>query len=209
MKKQSTKEKIASQSLVLFAKQGYRETSVRDIAKAVGIQVGGLYNHYKNKDEILESLVGELMASAIVTIFEDKDPQELSKRGKALLTNIAMTFKLLSFDGKNEALLKLLMQEMYKNTAIRELYLEYFYQQNVKKLSAIFFTMMQNEQIHSSDPLVLANEFLSPLFFYQSQVILLKIDGRSTSSAVTLFEKHVDFFWESIRQQGVQQDTLF
>ena len=209
MKKQSTKEKILSRSLTLFAKQGFKESSVRDIAKAVGIQVGGLYNHFKNKDEILESLVGELMESAIVTIFEDKDPQVLSKRGKALLANIAMTFKLLSFDGKNEALFKLLMQEMYKNTKIRELYLEHFYQQNVKKLSAVFFTMMQNEQIHSSDPLVLANEFLSPLFFYQSQVILLKIDGKSTSSAVTLFEKHVDFFWESIRLLEVRQETLF
>lgn len=209
MKKTSTKEKILRKSLTLFAKQGFRETSVRDIAKAVGIQVGGLYNHFKTKDQILESLVGALMESAIVTIFEDKDPQELSERGKALLANIAMTFKLLSFDGKNEALFKLLMQEMYKNTHIRELYLEYFYQQNVKKLSAVFFTMMQNEQIHSADPLVLANEFLSPLFFYQSQVILLKIDGRSTSSAVTLFEKHVDFFWESIRIAEQRQETLF
>ena len=209
MKKQSTKEKILSRSLALFAKQGFKESSVRDIAKTVGIQVGGLYNHFKNKDEILESLVGELMESAIVTIFEDKDPQELSKRGKALLANIATTFKLLSFDGKNEALFKLLMQEMYKNSKIRELYLEHFYQQNVKKLSAVFFTMMQNEQIRSADPLVLANEFLSPLFFYQSQVILLKIDGKSTSSAVTLFEKHVDFFWENIRLQEPQQETLF
>ncbi len=209
MKKVSTKEKILNKSLALFAKQGFRETSVRDIAKAVGIQVGGLYNHFQNKEVILESLVGELMESAIVTIFEDKDPQELSKRGKALLANIATTFKLLSFDGKNEALFKLLMQEMYKNTKIRELYLEHFYQQNVKKLSAVFFTMMQNEQIDSSDPLVLANEFLSPLFFYQSQVILLKIDGKSTSSAVTLFEKHVDFFWENIKLQEARQDTLF
>ena len=209
MKKKSTKERIRSRSLSLFAKQGFSETTVRDIAKAVDIQVGGLYNHFKNKDEILESLVGELMESAIVTIFEDKDPQELSKRGKALLANIAMTFKLLSFDGKNEALFKLLMQEMYRNGKIRELYLEYFYQQNVKKLSAVFFMMMQNEQIRSADPLVLANEFLSPLFFYQSQVILLKIDKKSTSSAVTLFEKHVDFFWENIRLQEPQQETLF
>ena len=209
MRKQSTKEKILSRSLALFAKQGFKESSVRDIAKAVGIQVGGLYNHFKNKDEILESLVGELMESAIVTIFEDKDPQVLSKRGKALLANIATTFKLLSFDGKNEALFKLLMQEMYKNANIRDLYLEYFYQQNVKKLSAALFTMMQEEKIRSSDPLLLANEFLAPLFFYQSQVILLKIDGKSTSSAVTLFEKHVDFFWESIKIPEVQKDTLF
>ncbi|NKQ41760.1 MAG: TetR/AcrR family transcriptional regulator [Sulfurovum sp.] len=209
MKKISTKEKILSESLKLFAKEGFADTSVRDIAKAVGIQAGALYNHFKGKDQILESLVASLMESAIVTIFEDKDPQELSKRGKSLLSNIATTFKLLSFDSKNEALFKLLMQEIYKNSAIRDLYLEYFYQQNIKKLSSALFMMMQEEKIISSDPLMLANEFLSPLFFYQSQVALLKIDGRSTSSAVTLFEKHVDFFWGSIRIDKHQQETLF
>ena len=209
MKKMSTKERILAKSLSLFAKQGFKESSVRDIAKSVGLQPGALYNHFKNKDEILQTLLGSLMESAVVTIFEDKDPQELSKRGKALLMNIATTFKLLSFDGKNEALFKLLMQEMYKNTKIRELYLEYFYQQNIKKLSSVFFIMMQEERIRSSDPLMLANEFLAPLFFYQSQVALLKIDKKSTSSAVTLFEKHVDFFWKSIKIEEPRQDTLF
>ncbi len=206
MKKQTTKEKILDKSLKLFAKNGFADTSVRDIAKAVGLQQGALYNHFKNKDDILETLIDELMSSAIVTIFEDKDPAELSERGKSLLSNIAMTFKLLSFDGKNEALFKLLMQEMYKNAKIRDLYHEYFYQHNVKKLSAVLFLMMQNDRIKSSDPLMLANEFLAPLFFYQSQVVLLKIDAKSTSSAVTLFEKHVDFFWGNIK---IEKDTLF
>jgi AcrR family transcriptional regulator len=194
-----TKKRILEQALALFASQGFRETTVRDIAAAVGLQQGALYNHFANKDAILTALVGELMNSAIVTMFEEKTPGELYKRGKGLLMNIATTFKLLSFDGKNEALFKLMMQELYKNGDIRDLYHEYFYQQNIKKLSSALFLMMQDEMIRSFDPLLLANEFLAPLFFYQTQVSLLKLDGKSTSSAVTLFEKHVDHFWESIR----------
>ena len=194
-----TKEKILAKSLELFASKGFKETTVRDIASAVGLQQGALYNHFKNKDAILMALIDQLMSSAIVTIFEEKEPAELYKRGKSLLANIATTFKLLSFDGKNEALFRLMMQEMYKNSDIRDLYHEYFYQQNIKKLSAVFFMMMQEEMIRSSDPLLLANEFLTPLFFYQTQVVLLKLDGKSTSSAVLLFEKHVDYFWKSIR----------
>jgi len=195
----NTKEKILTHSLKLFASQGFKETTVRDIAAAVGLQQGALYNHFKNKDAILTALIDQLMSSAIVTIFEEKEPTELYKRGKALLANIATTFKLLSFDGKNEALFKLMMQEMYKNSDVRDLYHEYFYQHNIKKLSSIFFMMMQDEMIRSYDPLMLANEFLTPLFFYQTHVILLKLDNKSTSSAVTLFEKHVDYFWDSIR----------
>jgi AcrR family transcriptional regulator len=197
--KNDTRERILAQSLKLFASQGFRETTVRDIATAVGLRQGALYNHFDNKDAILATLINQLMDSAIVTIFEDKEPGELHKKGKALLANIATTFKLLSFNGKNEALFKLLMQEMFKNSQIRDLYQEYFIQQNIKKLSSIFFMMMQDEMIYSSDPLMLANEFLSPLFFYQTQMVLLKLDNKSTSSAATLFEKHVDYFWDSIR----------
>ncbi len=202
-----TKVKILKTALKLFSSKGYKATTVRDIAGAMGMKQSALYNHFKNKDAILEALISDLTSSAIVTLFENKDAQQLHKQGKSLLMSIATTFKLLSFDGQNEALFKLMMQEMFRNERVREIYNEYFYQENVKKLSGIFFAMMQDEMIKSSDPLLLANEFLSPLFFYQMQVSLLKLDKKSTSSVVSMFEKHVDHFWDTIKV--VNQDTLF
>ncbi|HHS93697.1 MAG TPA: TetR/AcrR family transcriptional regulator [Campylobacterales bacterium] len=193
----SKKEIILEVSLKLFSEKGYTNTSVRDIAKEVGITQSGLYNHFKNKDHILETLVEDLTSSAIVKIFENKSTEELALKGKSVLFSIATTFKLISFDKKNEALFKLLMQELYKNSTIRNIYNEHFYQANVTKLSSIFFIMMQNNIIKSADPLFLAHEFFSPLFFYQMQVNLLKIDQKSNSSMVTLFEKHVNYFWET------------
>jgi AcrR family transcriptional regulator len=202
-----TKDKILKHALKLFSSKGYKATTVRDIAGAIGIKQSALYNHFKNKDEILATLISNLTSSAIVTIFDGKESQELHKQGKSLLMSIATTFKLISFDGQNEALFKLLMQEIYRNERIREIYNEYFYQENVKKLSGFFFAMMQDEIIKSSDPLLLANEFFAPLFFYQMQVSLLKLDKKSTSSVVSLFEKHVDHFWDNIKIE--KQDSLF
>lgn len=191
------KELILEVSLRLFSEKGYNPTSVRDIAKDVGITQSGLYNHFKGKDAILEALIADLMTSAVVKIFENKSIEDLAASGKKVLRSIATTFKLISFDRKNEALFKLLMQELYKNQTIRNIYQEHFYQGNVKKLSSIFFLMMQNGTIKHADPLFLAHEFFSPLFFYQMQVNLFKIDKKSNSSMVTLFEKHVDSFWEN------------
>ena len=202
-----TKDKILKTALKLFSAKGYKATTVRDISGAMGVKQSALYNHFKNKDEILETLISNLTSSAIVTLFDDKDAGELSKQGKALLASIATTFKLISFDGQNEALYKLLMQEIFRNERIREIYNEHFYQENVKKLSGLFFSMMQEELIKSSDPLLLANEFFAPLFFYQMQVTLLKLDKKSTSSVVSLFEKHVDHFWDNIRVE--KKETLF
>lgn len=201
-----TKIKILKHALKLFSSKGYKETTVRDISGSIGIKQSALYNHFKNKDAILETLISDLMSSAIVTLF-DKKKNNTPKEGKALLMDIAVTFKLISFDKKNEALFKLLMQELYKNEHIRVIYSEHFYQENVKKLSGIFFEMMQKELIKSSEPLLLANEFFSSLFFYQMQVSLLKIDEKSTSSIVTLFEKHVEYFWKNIKVP--KKDSLF
>ena len=202
-----TKEKILKHALKLFSSKGYKATTVRDIAGSIGIKQSALYNHFKNKEEILETLIRDLTSSAIVTLFDNKDASELHKEGKSLLMGIATTFKLLSFDGQNEALFKLLMQEIFRNERVREIYNEYFYQENVKKLSGVFFAMMQEEKIKSSDPLLLANEFFSPLFFYQMQVSLLKLDKKSTSSVVSLFEKHVEYFWDNIKLE--KQNSLF
>ena len=202
-----TKEKILKHALKLFSSKGFKATTVRDIAGSIGIKQSALYNHFKNKDEILETLIRDLTSSAIVTLFDNKDASQLHKEGKSLLMSIATTFKLLSFDGQNEALFKLLMQEIFRNERIREIYNEYFYQENVKKLSGVFLGMMQEEMIKSSDPLLLANEFFSPLFFYQMQVSLLKLDKKSTSSVVSLFEKHVEHFWDNIKVE--KQSSLF
>ncbi len=202
-----TKEKILKHALKLFSSKGFKATTVRDIAGSIGIKQSALYNHFKNKDEILETLIHDLTSSAIVTLFDNKDSSVLHKEGKSLLMGIATTFKLLSFDGQNEALFKLLMQELFRNERIREIYNEHFYQENVKKLSGIFFAMMQDDMIKSSDPLLLANEFFSPLFFYQMQVSLLKLDKKSTSSIVSLFEKHVELFWDNLKIE--RQTSLF
>jgi len=202
-----TKDKILTTALKLFSSKGFKATTVRDISGAMGVKQSALYNHFKNKDAILETLISNLTSSAIVTLFDNRDEHEAKNQGKALLSSIGTTFKLLGFDGQNEALYKLLMQEIFRNERIREIYNEHFYQENVKKLSGLFFGMMQEDLIKSSDPLLLANEFFSPLFFYQMQVTLLKLDKKSTSSVVSMFEKHVDYFWDNIKIE--KMDTLF
>ena len=204
-----TKKKIFDTALLLFATQGYKATTMRQIAKKVGIQQSAIYNHFKNKEAILEAAIDRLSKSHLINIFEDKEPIELYKKGRLLLKNIANMFKLISYDTKSDLLFRFMMQELFNNEKLRYFYNEEFYQKNVKKLSAIFFLMMQDEMIISTDPLLLANEFFSPLFFYQLQIIRLKADNKSTSAAATLFEKHVELFWDRIKINPKEQGNLF
>ncbi len=51
-----TKDRILYEALRLFSSKGIKETTVRDIAKAVGITEGAIYRHFKSKDEIVKNL---------------------------------------------------------------------------------------------------------------------------------------------------------
>jgi AcrR family transcriptional regulator len=51
-----TREKIFDAAVDLFAERGYDRTSVRDIARAVGITESAVYRHYPSKESILEAV---------------------------------------------------------------------------------------------------------------------------------------------------------
>ncbi len=51
-KRTNTKMRIATESLKLFVRQGVDGTSIKDIAKAVGLSEGALYRHYDSKDQL-------------------------------------------------------------------------------------------------------------------------------------------------------------
>lgn len=48
-----TRGDVLEAAVALFAEQGYRATSMKDIASALGIQAPSLYNHVRSKQEIL------------------------------------------------------------------------------------------------------------------------------------------------------------
>ena len=55
--KMDTKERILDISLSMFSISGYEAVSIRDICGAVGIKESSLYYHFRNKRDILDSLM--------------------------------------------------------------------------------------------------------------------------------------------------------
>ena len=52
-----TRLAVEDAALELFMEQGYHATSMRQIADKSGLALGGIYNHFKSKDEIFEALI--------------------------------------------------------------------------------------------------------------------------------------------------------
>ncbi len=66
--KEEVRQKILETSLNDFIKKGYLNTSMKEIAKGSGIAVGNVYNYFKDKEKLYDTLVMPVY-SAINEIF--------------------------------------------------------------------------------------------------------------------------------------------
>ena len=55
----STRERIVTEAIKLFAERGFRGTTVGEIEAAAGLapRAGGLYKHFRSKEELLEAAI--------------------------------------------------------------------------------------------------------------------------------------------------------
>ena len=63
-KSERSRRLVLDAALRLFSRQGFRATSVRDIAEAAKVSTGNLYHHFPDKESIFRTLMDEYRALA-------------------------------------------------------------------------------------------------------------------------------------------------
>src|SRR5215469_15209960 len=66
-----TKELLLQAALALFADKGYEGTSVRDIARSVGLSESGLYAHFSGKRAIFDAVFARLGPLSAIAALDD------------------------------------------------------------------------------------------------------------------------------------------
>lgn len=201
----NTRDKILIEALNLFSIKGYDPVSVRDIAYAVGIKESSLYNHFKNKQDIFDSiiseyssrgdaffhqmqLIGDDMQFAVdertVNMYRDMPPLEF----EAISNRI---FDYYFTDEINVKLRKMLTIEQYRNPEIAKKYRELSFESSVNFQSKLFEAFIGAGMFVEADPYMLAMAFFAPIFmiFY-----MFDNDVQSLKEAKALFERHIRHF---------------
>ena len=62
------KEEILRAAVRLFTHKGYTNTSMDDIAEAVGLTKGGLYHHIEKKDDLLRQIHDQLLDAYMIRV---------------------------------------------------------------------------------------------------------------------------------------------
>ena len=124
----STRDKIMDVALNMFSERGYEAVSIRDICGEVGIKESTLYYHFKNKKDILDSLVEKFRTHIedLLSHVDEITENPSQKKGKNADPSVQMVDSYMIdsylFDPFCNLMLRLMMIEQFHNEEIRILY---------------------------------------------------------------------------------------
>ena len=139
MEQETTKDRILTEALRLFAAYGYDAVSVAQIAGAVGIKAPSLYNHYKSKRDIFDHILERICQLDAQRTEANQLPQQDFDQAPE------------TFTGRDASSLKGFL-------------LDQFAYWSGDEFARNFRRMMAEGSLRPAEPAWLAAEFYAPLF---------------------------------------------
>jgi len=174
----NTKERILYMSLELFAQKGFSGVSVREIASAVGVRESALYKHFKNKQDILDSIMVVMKARIELAYIENQVPEviseDVSRAYKELtfekLCEISWNlFCLFTKDPVVSNYRRLLMREQFSNAQAAKQYGELYLLGVVRKQGKTFAKLVEGKLFKEENPEIIALQFYGPILLLFQQ----------------------------------------
>ncbi len=189
----TTKEKIADVALSMFSERGYEAVSIRDICGEVGIKESTLYYHFKNKQDILDSLISkfenhinELLShiddsKSIAMLNEEKENREVERMDSYMMDSYL-------FDPFCNLMLRLMMIEQFHNEELRKLYEKTMFTDPYKIQKGFLIKFVDAGMISESDADRIAREYFSYMTMLTYKYLL---NGELTAKRKKAYTKEV------------------
>jgi AcrR family transcriptional regulator len=144
----------------LFAHQGYHHTSMREIARELGMNQSSLYHYFAGKEDMLFRLMNEAMDEVLRALEEiyAKDLAAEAKLEKVLHSYIR------SYAGDQDRLI-LLVNEMNSLTEASRLILVDKQRQYVRLIKSIFKKLADEDKMKEIDPAVATFAFFGMVHY--------------------------------------------
>lgn len=160
----TTKERILESALFLFAEKGYEGVGVDQIAEKAGLRGPSLYNHFKGKEDIFNSLVDSM------TAYYEKNFVSGTEMEKAMPTSLQelvdMSMKKIAFtvhDTKIQAFRRMLTMEQYRNDTMRAMTTQHHLFLLIDLYTGIMKSLIDKKILKKLEPRLLAFEFTMPV----------------------------------------------
>jgi AcrR family transcriptional regulator len=199
-----TKEQILDAAIDLFSQKGYDAVSIRDIARAVGIRESSIYNHYKGKEDILDSITGYFITELSKPIPNEEPMEALMAKyrpdefmivaGKAYMSR----FK----DERLGKVWRLISIELYRNKKVRDFFRTTMMEYPLQAWEQTFLKMMDLGYIRQYDARRLAREFFYYCIYLYFDYFFLRYDDVTYDEFIDgmmdNMSDHIRFMFENL-----------
>jgi len=144
----SVKFRILSCAVDLFAKKGYTETTIRELADASGMKGSSIYNHFESKNAILECILQDY-STYNTDVFQKRNIMEILRDDPT--SDGILKCMQLSFPPERQKyylkVLCVLLQEQLRNPTVRNYICEHVILRAEVNSKAILHALMKLEII--------------------------------------------------------------
>jgi AcrR family transcriptional regulator len=188
MTKLSTRDSIVEVSKVLFAEQGYRGTTVRDISEKANVALSSISYHFNGKEGILLEIISRITDEISNELFSSLDGEistlsELETRLKIFLNDLILT------GIKNWETVKILLTESYELSKFEDVSSLSGY--SLYQLIAFFRKAKKNKLINKK----FKEEFLADHMMALVMDQILQWKSKTTQESFDISKKNVREKW--------------
>lgn len=198
--RRNTREEILNACIDLFSEQGFSAVSVRDITRRVGVNESTLYNHYTNKDEILDVII-EIFRREFGRAFTT-DESEMERLIAGATPRAFLHHHMLGLKERlNDRVIKIwriIYLELFRNASVRAFYCGEALKASARYYEKAFGLMMDRGMIQRGNAKVLADEFNYTVVGLQLENLLAETDGQDAAENAAKFMAHIEFFCRAI-----------
>lgn len=200
-KNMSTRDRIFEAAVNLFSTKGYHGTSIREIAREVGIKESSIYNHFTGKDGILEAILeyyqeGFRTATSFLEEMEEfmegfTDPVDLW-----LAAGIEFMRKLPPY---TEPISRILMNEMFLDERCRRFVLHSMFTAQKEVAENSLRYLRDRGLIRDCDIRQTAVQYVYMLQGLDIENRLMRLEGHSPEELQAQLMDTIRFFIEGLR----------
>lgn len=202
-----TTARILEISADLFARKGYDNVSIHEIAGAVGIKESSIYNHFNSKASILNKLF-ELFAEKA----PESRPAETELDKMILIMQPDEVFKNILFyfgshtNGFLENVAMIIDNEKYRNQRAAEVYYKSFVNEPADYYERLINKMIEHGMVKQVDARVFAEQYNYVSISLTKEYFMVKNGLADMQTVVKYMIKTLKFFCSLMIKDDGEQD---
>ena len=173
----STRQRILNCAASLFAQKGFTETTVRELAEAVGLKGASIYNHFPSKMAILECMLEDYVENNSGMFQYDRNEVARKIQEDPTPDGILSCMQLVFDEGSQEyytKVLSVILQEQHRNPIVGE-YMRDNFAFNERNVQTVFDILQELRIIRVDADADFWKKMASSLFYTFSGRMLLGI----------------------------------